>query len=243
MVLNETVLNETVLNEMASDGAALAREVLPRCCGRGGCEVRRSVISSISFVGLGVSFVISWVWFGAVSGTARFEPAVTGLGIVGAVIGFFADREAGRRELREQTLALIDEELAADARVLADARFRVGAPASGRPRVYPRLRLSVVEAAIGLGGLQAVGDPVLTALVHAWRDTVHEFNRRLDLTELHAFLVGEADAVRAVDDALHRADGYLADVTRQLAELRSHLAEPLYVPTEVPDLVGLNPTQ
>jgi hypothetical protein len=187
--------------------------------------MRRPLVAAFSLGGLAVSFVTCWVWFAVVTGSARFEPLVTGLGIVGGVIGVIADREAARRDRREHTAAVLAGELRTNAATLAAERSATERSATARPlpRVYPRLRVSAVEAAIVSGGVQELGDPGLGTLLHAWRDTAHDYNRRLDITELLAFLSRDPAQVRALDRALHRPDGHLTDVADQLTTLLARL--------------------
>ena len=184
----------------------------------------RRMISWLTFGFLAVSFAITWLWLLDARGNARFEPTVAGLGIVGTVIGIFAERAAERRELTDLTVWSIREELRINARILADHRFDSDTAGESHPRVFPRLRVAAVEAAMSSRGVQALNDPRLLAELHAWQDNVHEFNRRLDLTELRTLVaVGIApEELEALDAALHRRNGHMDVLQRRLAELRLH---------------------
>jgi hypothetical protein len=179
-------------------------------------------IRAFTFVSLLASFIVSWVWFLAVSGLARFEPAVTGLGIVGGVIGIFADRAAARRELREHSLRSLNDEVQTNIRLITDPRFMPDHSTTLRPRVYPRLRSSAVDVIL-ISAVAALLDQEFLGRLRLWRDTVHEFNRRLDLTEMRSFLVNNPQEIRDLDNALHRKDGYLDDVLHQLTTLGKYL--------------------
>jgi hypothetical protein len=180
------------------------------------------VIRAFTFFSLLGSFILCWVWFLADSGLARFEPVVTALGIVGGVIGVFADRAAARRELREQSLRSLSEELQTNIRLLTDPRFMPDHSVTPRPRVYPRLRSSAVDVILTSAAATLL-DQELLGRLRLWRDTVHEFNRRLDLTEMRSFLVNNPQEIRDLDNALHRQDGYLDDVLHQLTTLGTYL--------------------
>lgn len=171
---------------------------------------------------LAASFVVSCIWFWDVAGNARFEPAATGIGVIGGVMGILADRVVAGHELRRRTLHSLADELAANRALLLHPSFLPVGSADPRPQVFPRLRLSCVDAALA-SPLSGAIDDALSAQLHVWRDLVHDFNRRLDLTELRAFLVGNPWELRDLDDALHRAGGYLDDLERHITELETHL--------------------
>jgi hypothetical protein len=182
------------------------------------------MISWMTFGLLTASFSMTWVWFLAIKGSAQFEPAVTALGIAGTVIGIFAERAAGRREIADLTVWSIREELRINTQILDDQRFDINSGGESHPRVFPRLRLAAVEAAMSSGGLQALNDLRLLAELQAWLDTAHEFNRRLELTELRTLVaVGiEPKELKALDVALHRRNGHRDVLQRRIAELRLH---------------------
>jgi hypothetical protein len=185
----------------------------------------RRAISWVTVASLTASFTITGIWFLASTGRGRFEPAVTGLSIVAAVIGIFAERAASRRELVDLAIWSIREELRVNARILQDHRFAKSDDDDELyPRVFPRLLVAAVETAMSSGSIQALTDPGLLKELQIWQDTVHEFNRRLDLTELRTLgAVGSGpEELKALDAALHRRNGYLEVLQRQLGELRQH---------------------
>lgn len=64
----------------------------------------------------------------------------------------------------------------------------------------------------------------LVGMLHRWRDTVHLFNRRLDLTEVSTFsnTISSAEPA-AFRRALHREDSYFAATRSMLQELLDKL--------------------
>jgi SAM-dependent methyltransferase len=188
---------------------------------------RISLSRSIAWATFGLllaSGVLSIVWFTAMNGSSRFEPAVETLGIVGGISGVFAERQAKSRELRSLTVSTIVDELDANALILADRAFRSRMMRPGVPQLYPRLHTSALDAAFATGAALALGDPRAVELLHRWRDTVIEFNRRLDLTELRQVIVGERREFGDLHLALTRPGGWHQDLVAKLEELRAHLA-------------------
>jgi hypothetical protein len=68
------------------------------------------------------------------------------------------------------------------------------------------------------GALELHRDADLVGRLHRWRDTVHLFNRRLDLTEISTFSnTISAAELAGFHRALHRENNYFA-ATRELLE-------------------------
>jgi hypothetical protein len=153
----------------------------------------------------------------------QLEPAVDSLGIIGAVIGIFAEREAAQREVREQTLRMLAEELLKNTAILADARFSRSSPFAVRARVYPRLVHSAVDSALLQGGLVLLRDIQLANLFRNWRDSAAEFNRRLDVTEMRSFIAADSHELRALNEALHGENGPLVQLNAQLVIIQAYL--------------------
>ncbi|HSV65560.1 MAG TPA: hypothetical protein VLJ59_06595 [Mycobacteriales bacterium] len=184
---------------------------------------RSSFIAVATFGCICVAWVISGVWLFVASGTSRFEPAVQILGLLAGVTGILAERRATGQERRRLALTSLADELRRGAATLADPRL---APADGtnrRPRVYPRLPVSAVDAALVSGALAEQDDAGLLGRLHEWRDVVSGFNRRLDLTEMRIFTAGAAEEIPDFDRALHRSDGYLDQIRRHLHELQDYV--------------------
>ncbi|HSV67547.1 MAG TPA: hypothetical protein VLJ59_16785 [Mycobacteriales bacterium] len=188
-------------------------------------RARSSSIAVLTFGSVGVAAVISVVWFSVASGLSRFEPAVQVMGLLGGLTGVLAERRASARERRRVALETLSDELGRVAAILDDPRL---APAHGtarRPRVYPRLPVSAVDATLVSGALAEQSDTGLLGRLHRWRDEANGFNRRLELTEMRIFTAGAAHEVEDFDRALHRSDGHLDQIRRQLLELRRYLDE------------------
>jgi hypothetical protein len=182
---------------------------------------RSSIITLTTFGSISVATVMSLVWFSISSGEARLEPAVGVFGLLGGLAGILAERRAARQEKRRLTLATLTDELHRARMVLADERFSPSSETARRPRVYPRLPLSAVDAALVSGALTEPGDTNLLSKLHQWRDEVNGFNRRLELTEMRIFGVGAAHEMADFDRALY---GYLEQVGRNLDNLQRHMA-------------------
>lgn len=80
--------------------------------------------------------------------------------------------------------------------------------------------MSAVELALGSGALGLHRDAELVGLPHCWRETVHLFNRRLDLTAVSTFsnTISTAE-LAALRWALHREDSDFAATGSMLQEL------------------------
>lgn len=183
---------------------------------------RSSLIAVATFGSIAVAALISIVWLGTASGTARFEPAVQALGLLAGLTGVLAERRATTRERRHLTIVALGDELRRVHALLVDPHF---APSTQppRPRVYPRLPVSATDAALTSGALAEQGDNDLLRLLHNWRDEVNGFNRRLELTEFRIFTSGIPAEVAEFERTLHRRDGYLSQVQRHLRELQDYL--------------------
>jgi hypothetical protein len=214
----------------------------------------RALIVGITFGCMAGAAVLSVIWFVAVPGTSRFEPAVQTLGLLAGITGIFAERLAAARERRNQAVTAVADELAKNRAILDGSFALAGAPgrpvgaagrpvgAAGRPvgradavRVYPRLLQSAVDYVLVSGVLAESGDRELVRLLHEWRDTVREFNHRLDLTELRIFVGSAQDEASEFDQALRHAGGYLSRVHALLDALAGHLRR------RYADLVGTGP--
>jgi hypothetical protein len=91
-------------------------------------------------------------------------------------------------------------------------------------QVYPRLVVSAVDLALISGALGLHRDAELVTQLHRWRDTVHLFNRRLDLTEISTFsnTISPAE-LAAFHRALHREHSYFAATRETLEQLLATL--------------------
>ena len=183
------------------------------------------ILVVIATVGsLTLAFVVSAIWFGAVDGTSRFEPAVESLGLLAGITGIVVERRAASRERRHEALRAIREELEANQAILDSPPFvKVTAP-SLRRQVYRRLYLSAVETALSSGALSPRRDGHLSGLLHAWRDEVGMFNHQLLLAEILAFTAESDETLRDLHEGLHGVDGPLRTIRAKLDDLLSCLA-------------------
>lgn len=178
------------------------------------------MIAGITFGCVGVSAVVSVVWFLTGHGSGRFEPAVQTLCIVAGLTGVLAERRAVARERRDSALRSLADELRTCESILSDPRLAPSPASPSQPRVYPRLPVSAADAALASGALSGERDAELVGRLHAWRDEVAGLNRRLELTELRIFTAGHREEFAEFQRALLRPDGVMNDVRQRLWNLR-----------------------
>jgi len=182
---------------------------------------RRTVVAAVSYGLLAVAFVLGVSWF-FWPDNSRWEPAVNSLTLVAGLTGIFVERLTAEAERRTGVLRAVADELQENTRLLSDERFAPQAPS--QRQVYPRLVVSAVDLALVSGALSRHRDADLVTLLHRWRDTVHLFNRRLDLTEISTFSnTISAAELAAFHRALTRENSYSAATREMLERLLSHL--------------------
>jgi hypothetical protein len=179
--------------------------------------VRRAIVTWLTYGLLGLAFALGVLWLIRPQ-NSRWEPAVNTITLVAGLTGIFVERLTAAAERRSEVLHAVADELAENARVLADPRFT---PAEApRRQVYPRLVVSAADRAVTSGALDTHRDTELVRQLHRWRDTVIGLNRRLDLTELRTFTAATADEdLEAFQRALHREDSFLAEARDRLDDL------------------------
>ena len=183
----------------------------------------RTVVSVVTYGLLGLAFVLGVIWF-FWPGNSRWEPAVNSLTLVAGLSGIFVERLTAEAERRTEVLRAVVDELHENTRLLNDDRFSPDAPTSRQ--IYPRLVVSAVDLALVSGALGLHRDADLVGLLHRWRDTVHLFNRRLDLTEISTFSnTISAAELAAFHRALHRENSYFAATREKLQNLLAALPE------------------
>jgi hypothetical protein len=177
--------------------------------GGGRSSGRRSAAYSVlTFASLAVALIVCVSWL--VAATPKWEPVIQTLALVAAISGVFAERRAAAQEREGQALHAIADELLKNTTILDDDRFAPLDPSHPVHRVFPRPVLSATDAALVSGVFANPGHVELVALLHEWRDAVHELNRRLDLAELRSFVVEAQSAeLLRVDRDLRREGGHL----------------------------------
>ena len=182
---------------------------------------RRMIVTTVSYGLLALAFVLGVVWFIS-PGNSRWEPAVNSLTLVAGLTGIFVERLTAEAERRTEVLRAVADELRENTRMLSDERFSPDTPTTRQ--VYPRLVVSAVDLALVSGALGLHRDAELVGLLHRWRDTVHLFNRRLDLTEISTFSnTISAAELAAFHRALHRENSYFAATREMLENLLTRL--------------------
>ncbi|MFH8371096.1 hypothetical protein [Streptomyces sp. NPDC018031] len=186
----------------------------------------RPFFAAVTFACLLLALGICVRWFTVAPPQGRYEPAIQTFALVAAITGVFAERRAAARERRDQALVALADELVKNTEILYGEGFAPLDRHAPRARVYPRLVQSATDAALVSGVFWEAATADLPALLHDWRDAVHDFNRRLDLAELRTYVGLVPDEVLiAIDDALHREDGQLAELRRLRAVLERVLRE------------------
>jgi hypothetical protein len=179
--------------------------------------MKRSIVTAVSYGLLGLAFVLGVIWF-FWPDNSRWEPAVNSLTLVAGLTGIFVERLTAEAERRTEVLRAVTDELQENTRLLNDERFSPQAPTNRQ--IYPRLVVSAVDAALVSGALGLHRDAELVGLLHRWRDTVHLFNRRLDLTEISTFSATTSqEELAAFHRALHRKDSFFTGTREQLEAL------------------------
>ncbi|MEU4288135.1 hypothetical protein AB0E63_07920 [Kribbella sp. NPDC026596] len=182
---------------------------------------RRTVVTAVSYGLLALAFVLGVIWFFWPE-NSRWEPAVNSLTLVAGLTGIFVERLTAEAERRTEVLRAVADELRENTRLLSDDRFSPNTPTTRQ--VYPRLVVSAVDLALVSGALGLRRDAELVGLLHRWRDTVHLFNRRLDLTEISTFSnTISPTELAAFHRALHRENSYFAATREMLDNLLTHL--------------------
>ncbi|MFC0623739.1 hypothetical protein [Kribbella deserti] len=183
--------------------------------------VRRTTVTVLTYGLLALAFVLGVVWF-LWPDNSRWEPAVNSLTLVAGLTGIFVERLTSEAERRSEILRAVRDELDENQRLLNDERFTTE---NGRRRqIYPRLIVSAVDSALVSGILARQREAGLADQLHRWRDTVHEFNRRLDLTELRTFAETISDEeLENFQRALRGPDSYLTATRERLTALITSL--------------------
>ncbi len=188
----------------------------------------RIAVSIFNTVALVVALVFAlWWWLSVASqpstGLDWLEPAATTLPLLAVLSGIRAERWAAERERRNQSFAALRREAEANQEVLTDPRFRPENQGVGQ--IYPRLALGAVTTTLVSGALNQKRDRALVRQLMDWRNTVDDFNRRLDLTELRLCTVDVVDVeeLTLLREVVRRPDGHFAVVARELAALRQVL--------------------
>ncbi|WP_132208949.1 hypothetical protein [Kribbella steppae] len=198
------------------------RQAVPLVDGRW-AAYRRTVVTAVSYGLLGLAFVLGVIWF-LWPENSRWEPAVNSLTLVAGLTGIFVERLTAEAERRTEVLRAVADELRENTRLLSDERFSPKTPTTRQ--VYPRLVVSAVDLALVSGALGRHRDAELVGLLHRWRDTVHLFNRRLDLTEISTFSSTiSSEELAAFHRALHRENSYFAATRDMLETLLTRLPQ------------------
>jgi hypothetical protein len=180
-----------------------------------------AVVTAVTAASMSAAVGLSVGWLLSAPGASRFEPAVSMFGLVAGLTGALAQRRAAARERRVLVLTALADELGTDAVLLAG----LAAPAGGRERrrVHPRLPISAVDVALTSGVLDGPADAGLVRQLHRWRTEVSGLNRRLELSELLAFVAPRGADAGQFERAVPHRDSYLQDLREQLRMLRDEL--------------------
>ena len=167
-------------------------------------------VTSITFSPLLLGFILATIWWFE---ERNFEALLTVLGLLATITGIFAERWASAYEKKREFICALENEYISNRAILSDHRFKVNSHNSGRPIVFPRLIMSVTEAALASDVFAERKDRKLFSLLHQWRNTVNEFNRRLDITELHVFMKSSPQEIISLYEALQKSKEFNDAVT------------------------------
>ena len=162
----------------------------------------KNLVTFITFFPLLLGFILAAVWW---TQAETFEPLLTGLGLLATITGIFGERWASANEKRIEFLRALLNECRSNDVILSDSRFNPNSHKPGRPIVFPRLIISVTETAIASDVFAERQDRELFSLLHQWRHTANEFNRRLDITELRTFTNLSPQEIRSLYEALQES--------------------------------------
>jgi hypothetical protein len=168
-----------------------------------------------------IALVTSIAWF---IYSPDFEPVITSLALLVTIVSVFAERLVTARERRRELLAALMHELHMNKQVLQDAAFLPDTSPRGIPTIYPRLYTATLETVIASGAFSSPPDRKLFKLLHSWKQRSLEFNRRLDVTELHTFTAPSPELIEGYRRVL--TGGKVLKNTKQTYNtLSSHLFE------------------
>lgn len=162
----------------------------------------KNLVTFITFFPLLLGFILAAVWW---TRGGSFESLITGLGLLATITGIFGERWASANEKRIEFLRALLNECRSNEVILSDSRFNPNSHKPGRPIVFPRLIISVTETAIASDVFAERQDSELFLLLHQWRHTANEFNRRLDITELRTFTNLSPQEIRSLYEALQES--------------------------------------
>ncbi|MGD1857983.1 MAG: hypothetical protein ACFB2W_27415 [Leptolyngbyaceae cyanobacterium] len=109
------------------------------------------------------------------------------LGLFATITGIFAERLASVYERKRELLLAFYGECIKNSEILKNRSFNLDPDKVNGPIVFPRLIVSVSEAAIISGAFEEAKYREISSYIYEWRDTANEFNHRLDITELITF--------------------------------------------------------
>jgi hypothetical protein len=178
-----------------------------------------SVLQILTFGSLVIAGLLSIFWLMTVDGAARFEPAVTGLAVLAAVTGVFAERWVAARQKREEAIEAVTLEVTHNTAIV-ERGFAALAEATGRRRVYPRFVSSAAQTALVSDALR--GDMSGIRLLQEWTDMAGDRNHRLDIAELMMFGIGSGEDIQLIHASIYGKDGLLDEVRAKLRALTFH---------------------
>ncbi|MBW4632152.1 MAG: hypothetical protein KME30_09685 [Iphinoe sp. HA4291-MV1] len=162
----------------------------------------KSLVTFLTFFPLLIGFTIAVYWW---TKETNYESLVTSLGLLATITGIFAERLASAIEKRKELVRALQNECISNMNILFDIQSNLDSHKHGRPLVFPRLMMSVTETAIASDVFAERKDRELFLLLHQWRHTVNEFNRRLDITELRTFTNLSPQEIHSLYEALQES--------------------------------------
>jgi hypothetical protein len=149
----------------------------------------RRLIVPITFFLLVSAFCIA-VWWLTVA--TEFEPAITSLSLLAAIMGLFIDRWLAERENRRRLLRSLKHETFMNLRVLEILTKTTPDQVTTTPLALPRFYNSTLSAVIASGAFSTDADSQLWNRLHSWLQGSIEANNRIAMAEVYTLLNNEA---------------------------------------------------
>lgn len=151
-----------------------------------------------------------------------YEPFITFILILAAILGIFVERWAALKEKRKELLHALAHELYKNMSIVNDSKFNSNSTNVEKFVVFPRLTNFVVETSIVSGAFISEKDRDFFKLLYSWHEHSTEFNNRLDLTEIAMMLDPSPSNIKAWRSRLNEGVT-LSIVRKSLGEIVAHL--------------------
>jgi hypothetical protein len=149
----------------------------------------RRFIVPITFLLLVSAFCIAVSWLFVAT---DFEPAITSLSLLAAIMGLFIDRWLAERDNRRRLLRSLKHETYMNLKVLEILTKMAPDQVTNTPIVLPRFYNSTLSAVIASGAFSTDADSQLWNRLHSWLQASIEANNRIGIAEMYTLFNNEA---------------------------------------------------